>query len=265
MFGASPVLSNDQTSEENKNMKSKLIALSVCAATATCLAGRQLLPEGFAPDPSSFALLPHDHSFYWAAMAASTNWYQDLMMNEVLVRTNDVLSFEREYPIDTNMTMCAFFSSERELTLREGVLALIWDEEGTNALPFFASVISSPGWPFSDRFCAYRHLSDVPRYWEEEPRHGMTSNEVSAIRETIESVMHAETNWSCRTECDRFFLATDPVWKTSEVRRAYLEETLLRAGSDPLQIWNTQNRLNKLSTPYDPEYLDYMRRNNIML
>lgn len=245
-------------------MKSKLIVLSVCTIMATCLAGRQLIPEGYAPDPASFDLLPHDHSFYWAAMAESTNWYHDLMRTEVLVRTNGVISFEWEYPIDTNKTMREFFSTERELQLHQGVLDLIWDEEGTNALPFFASVISSPGWPLFDRFWAYHLLSDVPRYWEDEPRHGMTSNEVSAIRETIESVMHSETNWSCRTECDRFFLATDPAWKTSEVRRAYLEETLRRADSE-LDRWNTQNRLNKLSIPYDLDYMRRMGEYNIML
>ena len=245
-------------------MKSKLIALSVCTVVATCLAGRQLIPEGFAPDPESFDLLPHDHSFYWAAMAESTNWYHDLMMTEVLVRTNGVISFEWEYPINTNKTMHEFFSTERALHLRQGVLDLIWDEEGTNALPFFANVIASPGWPLFDRFWTYHLLSDVPRYWEDAPRHGMTSNEVSAIRETIESVMHAETNWSCRTECDRFFLATDPVWKTSEVRRAYLEGTLLHADSD-LHRWETQQRLDKLSIPYDLDYMRRMGEYNIML
>lgn len=182
-------------------MIKRIVACVFAVLTLTALAEMEILlflPEVHTPPEESFQRLPHDHTFYWTTMSESTNWYHSLMKNEVLVRTNGVEMFEWVYPIDTNKTMREYFSSQKDFDLRRGVMDLIWDVEGTNALPFFASVITSPGWHLCDRYRAYIRMSDVPRYWEDEPRHGMTTNEVVAIRETIESVMQAETNWSCR-------------------------------------------------------------------
>ena len=93
-----------------------------------------------------------------------------------------------------------------------------------------------------DLFVYFKHVSVLGRASSEK----MESKGNRRFSEYFRRCLETETSWACRRKIDNFFLHTDPFWKPSKERLAFLERSFGLPGS------NSNTILRLIATRTEP-------------
>ena len=139
-----------------------------------------------------------------------------------------------------------------------GVRAIVTTDRA-DSIPFLEWMERvHPDWT-GERNTAFSNIAATPPYWATNRPARWTTEETARFTSFFRKRYMSERDFQCRLKFDRFFLRTDPDWKTSEGRLSYLERSLLLAPTESAS--NTLLRIIKERLePVDVEAYERLRR-----
>ncbi len=127
--------------------------------------------------------------------------------------------------IPTNTDFSLWITSTTNAWARERSVSAVVSLEGTNAIPFLAWLERrTPEWRRA-RESAFLNISATAPYFSTNPPPRWNQDEVAVFTGFFRDRFDSETNWQCRVKMDDFLLQTDPDWKASDERLAFLERS----------------------------------------
>lgn len=108
-----------------------------------------------------------------------------------------------------------------------------------------------------ERSLAFAQIALAPPWWATNRPPRWSPEEQSAFAGFFKARFLSETNWRCRLHMDDFFCRTEPDWKSSDERLAFLERSLRLSGTEA-----TSNPiLRRIESRFEPDDMEtYYRR-----
>lgn len=128
--------------------------------------------------------------------------------------------------IPTNTLFGEWMLSETNRFVRRFAVNSVLSVDRTNAIRFLEWMERNGPRFENDRVEAFFFISVTTPYWDKNRPAKWTQEEIAGFSPFFRRRFESETNLQCRVKMDEFFLLTDPTWKPSEERLAFLERSL---------------------------------------
>ena len=166
----------------------------------------------------------------------------------VVRRSTETLDMEHLFPegFPTNLDFATWFVTTTNETARAYAARAVVLTDRTNSIRFLEWLVRfRPEWR-AEREWTYLYISSTYPYWDEHRPKKWNQKEIAVFSEYFRRCLETETSWACRRKIDNFFLHTDPFWKPSKERLAFLERSFGLPGS------NSNTILRLIATRTEP-------------